>query len=87
MPLIKKSPSRKKVIAKQEKAVAATTNDAPKSTPTGETSTYQGYCVKCKEKGVTFVGEVFVNKSGSKIAKGPHTACGTTVCRILGKNA
>ncbi len=52
---------------------------------TGESGTYQGYCVKCKEKEVSFEGQVEITEKGMKIAKGPHTACGTTVCRILGK--
>lgn len=47
---------------------------------------YQGYCVKCKEKR-QITGDVTVSpKNGSKIAKGNCPACGTTVCRILGKN-
>lgn len=61
----------------------------PKSAtkPNGETGTYEGYCVKCKEKGVQFEGEVWENETGNRIAKGKHEKCGTTVCRILGKKS
>lgn len=47
---------------------------------------YEGYCVKCKAK-QSITGNVTVSpKNGSKIAKGGCPECGTTVCRILGKN-
>lgn len=46
--------------------------------------TYEGYCVKCKEKR-QFEGEVSVSGSGRRMAKGPCPVCGTTVNRILGK--
>mgnify|MGYP006951293390 CR=1 FL=1 len=46
--------------------------------------TYNGYCVKCKEKR-DFEGEVAVSKTGMKMAKGTCPVCGTTVNRILGK--
>jgi hypothetical protein len=46
--------------------------------------TYNGYCVKCKEKR-DFQGEVAVSKTGMKMAKGTCPVCGTTVNRILGK--
>jgi hypothetical protein len=46
--------------------------------------TYEGYCVKCKEKR-TFEGEVAVSKTGMEMAKGSCPVCGTTVNRILGK--
>src|SRR4051812_33497946 len=46
--------------------------------------TYNGYCVKCKEKR-DFQGEVAVSKTGMKMAKGACPVCGTTVNRILGK--
>lgn len=45
---------------------------------------YNGYCVKCKEKR-DFIGEVSETAKGVLMAKGPCPACGTTVCRILGK--
>ena len=49
-----------------------------------KTDTYNGYCVKCKEKR-DFEGQVAVTKTGMRMAKGPCPVCGTTVNRILGK--
>ena len=49
-----------------------------------KTDTYNGYCVKCKQKR-DFEGEVTVTKTGMRMAKGPCPVCGTTVNRILGK--
>ena len=46
--------------------------------------TYNGYCVKCKEKR-DFEGEVEVSDSGRRMAKGKCPVCGTTMNRILGK--
>jgi Domain of unknown function (DUF5679) len=46
--------------------------------------TYEGYCVKCKEKR-TFEGEIRVSESGRRMAQGPCPVCGTKVNRILGK--
>ncbi|HEX3705141.1 MAG TPA: DUF5679 domain-containing protein [Mycobacteriales bacterium] len=46
--------------------------------------TYEGYCVKCKEKR-KFEGEVRVSESGRRMAQGPCPVCGTKVNRILGK--
>jgi hypothetical protein len=46
--------------------------------------TYEGYCVKCKEKR-NFEGKVSDNGK-SRMAKGDCPECGTTVCRILGKS-
>ena len=46
--------------------------------------TYEGYCVKCKEKR-SFEGAVSVSKTGMEMAKGKCPVCGTTVNRILGK--
>jgi hypothetical protein len=46
--------------------------------------TYEGYCVKCKEKR-TFEGNVEVSKTGMEMAKGKCPVCNTTVNRILGK--
>jgi hypothetical protein len=46
--------------------------------------TYNGYCVKCKEKR-DYEGTVEVSKSGMRMAKGKCPVCGTTVNRILGK--
>ena len=48
------------------------------------TTTYNGYCVKCKEKR-DFEGTVEVSKTGMNMAKGKCPVCGTTVNRILGK--
>jgi hypothetical protein len=46
--------------------------------------TYNGYCVKCKEKR-DFEGEVSVSESGRRMAKGTCPVCGTKMNRILGK--
>ncbi|MBB4960098.1 DUF5679 domain-containing protein [Micromonospora sp. NPDC003197] len=46
--------------------------------------TYNGYCVKCKEKR-DFEGTVEVSKTGMNMAKGKCPVCSTTVNRILGK--
>jgi hypothetical protein len=72
----------KKVLKKTK---PATTVKA--AAPSGESGTYEGYCVKCKEKGVKYEGKVEVSKSGMNMAKGPCPTCGTTICRILGKAA
>ena len=47
---------------------------------------YEAYCVKCKAKR-EFEGEVVTLKNGRKAAKGKCPVCGTTVMRILGKDA
>lgn len=45
-----------------------------------------GYCVKCKEKGVTLSNaKIHETKNGRYMAKGTHT-CGTTVCAIMNKD-
>lgn len=49
-----------------------------------KTETYNGYCVKCKEKR-DFEGTVGISKTGMRMAKGTCPVCGTTVNRILGK--
>src|SRR5215210_3909604 len=46
--------------------------------------TYNGYCVKCKEKR-DFQGEVVTSDSGRRMAKGECPVCGTKMNRILGK--
>jgi hypothetical protein len=46
--------------------------------------TYEGYCVKCKEKR-EFEGEVSTSDSGRRMAKGQCPVCGTKMNRILGK--
>jgi hypothetical protein len=51
---------------------------------TTDTATYNGYCVKCKEKR-DYTGKVEISKTGMRMAKGPCPVCGTTVNRILGK--
>ncbi len=45
--------------------------------------TYNGYCVKCREKR-DFTGEVH-ESNNRRMAKGKCPVCGTTVNRILGK--
>ena len=45
--------------------------------------TYNGYCVKCREKR-DFDGEV-VESGGRRMAKGTCPQCGTKMNRILGK--
>jgi hypothetical protein len=45
--------------------------------------TYNGYCVKCKEKR-DFSGEVH-ETNGRRMAKGTCPICGTKMNRILGK--
>jgi predicted RNA-binding Zn-ribbon protein involved in translation (DUF1610 family) len=47
---------------------------------------YEGFCVKDRKK-VEFEGEVTTLKNGRKAAKGKCPNCGTTVMRILGKDA
>jgi hypothetical protein len=49
-----------------------------------ETATYNGYCVKCKEKR-DFDGTVIISKTNMRMAQGPCPVCGTKVNRILGK--
>jgi hypothetical protein len=45
--------------------------------------TYNGYCVKCREKR-DFSGEVS-ETNGRRMAKGICPVCGTKMTRILGK--
>jgi hypothetical protein len=52
--------------------------------PSQAQTTYNGYCVKCKEKR-DFEGTVEVSKTGMNVAKGKCPVCGTTMNRILGK--
>jgi len=49
-----------------------------------QTQTYNGYCVKCKEKR-DFDGHVEISKTGMRMAKGKCPVCGTTMNSILGK--
>jgi hypothetical protein len=48
------------------------------------TETYNGYCVKCRQKR-DFEGHVVVSDSGRRMAKGTCPTCGTKMNRILGK--
>ncbi len=45
--------------------------------------TYNGYCMKCREKR-DFEGEV-AQRNGRRMAKGVCPVCGTNVSRMLGK--
>ncbi|MBN1275588.1 hypothetical protein JXA12_04845 [Candidatus Woesearchaeota archaeon] len=46
----------------------------------------QGYCVKCKKKGVTITGAVIhTTPKGGFMAKGTCPDCGTTVCAMMSK--
>jgi hypothetical protein len=47
---------------------------------------YEAYCVKDKAKKM-FEGEVVTMKNGRKAATGKCPTCGTTLYRILGKEA
>ena len=49
-------------------------------------ATYEGYCVKCREKR-EFDGEVVEMANGRRSAKGKCPVCGTGMNRSLGKNA
>jgi hypothetical protein len=46
---------------------------------------YNGYCVKCKEKR-DFDGEA-IETNGRRMAKGACPVCGTKMNRMLGKGA
>ena len=47
----------------------------------------QGYCVKCKEKGVELTDAgIHQTKKGGYMAKGKHEKCGTTVCAMMSKD-
>ena len=46
-----------------------------------------GYCVKCKEKGVTLSNPaIHQTAKGGYMAKGACPTCGTTVCSIMSKD-
>jgi hypothetical protein len=62
----------------------ATTLDTPHSG--GSMATYEGYCVKCREKR-EFDGEVVELNNGRKAAQGTCPICGTKMNRMLGKDA
>jgi hypothetical protein len=52
----------------------------------GVADTYNGYCVKCREKR-DFQGEVVTLANGSKAAQGSCPVCGTKMTRMLPKSA
>ena len=56
----------------------------PRDEESGVAESYNGYCVKCKEKR-DFDGEVKVSESGRRMAQGTCPVCGTKMNRILGK--
>jgi hypothetical protein len=56
----------------------------PRDEEIGVAESYNGYCVKCKEKR-DFDGEVKVSESGRRMAQGTCPVCGTKMNRILGK--
>ena len=56
----------------------------PEDEEIGVADSYNGYCVKCKEKR-DFEGEVKVSESGRRMAQGTCPVCGTKMNRILGK--
>jgi hypothetical protein len=58
--------------------------DQPSRRRSTVAESYNGYCVKCKEKR-DFDGEVKVSESGRRMAQGPCPVCGTKMNRILGK--
>jgi hypothetical protein len=58
--------------------------DAYGDEESGVAESYNGYCVKCKEKR-DFDGEVKVSESGRRMAQGTCPVCGTKMNRILGK--
>lgn len=49
-----------------------------------QSKTYEGYCVKCKQKR-EFEGNVEISKTGMNMAKGTCPVCSTKMNRILGK--
>ena len=66
--------------------LATSKRSTEEDTVATKAQTYNGYCVKCKEKR-DFEGTVEVSKTGMNMAKGKCPVCGTTVNRILGKAA
>jgi len=45
----------------------------------------EGYCMKCKKKVEIKDPQIVLTKRGVRQAKGKCPICGTTVCRMLGK--
>jgi Domain of unknown function (DUF5679) len=68
----------------------AAAGSASTATPVGRrptnrmAETYEGYCVKCREKR-HYHGEVRVSDSGRRMARGICPVCGTIINRILGR--
>ena len=60
--------------------------DPPRARGVIVAETYNGYCVKCREKR-DFEGEVKELANGSKAAQGQCPVCGTKMTRMLPKNA
>jgi len=46
---------------------------------------YEGRCMKCKKQVKIKNGKEVITKNKMKMIKGKCPACGTTVCRIIGK--
>jgi len=46
-------------------------------------STYEGYCVKCKQKRY-YVGEIRISTTKRRMASGRCPVCSSTINRILG---
>jgi hypothetical protein len=57
-----------------------------KETKGAAMASYEGYCVKCREKR-SFDGNVKELKNGSKAAQGACPVCGTKMTRMLPKSA
>ena len=49
-------------------------------------ATYEGYCVKCREKR-KFEGKEVEMKNGTRAAQGPCPECGTKINRMLGNKS
>jgi hypothetical protein len=64
--------------------LASKSRSTEEDTVATKADTYNGYCVKCKQKR-DFEGTVEVSKTGMNVAKGKCPVCGTTMNRILGK--
>jgi len=76
-------PHRKAPIPSECQASSRT---LPRQHEGGTMATYEGYCVKCREKR-EFDGEIVEMANGRRSAKGKCPTCGTGMNRILGKNA
>lgn len=47
---------------------------------------FEGRCMKCKQQRPFTANEINKMKNGTSMAKGTCTVCGTTICRMLGKD-